>query len=358
MTRNTSPSARVFLVMKRLSPGYEAPADGFSDEKLERLSQHSLSERGLTPWAAWESENSSFGKTFREWAGYPSFLPLCFSSDHGVHWESRCWPNEINSPYKVYLTWNKKKSTAMTMNHGKTSYYVPHPWVFHRKKFWGDPPANRGGTLVYYAHSNGQGTPLYKDLDQYIESLKNLPAQYQPIVLCVSFHDIQKNIHKKLRKYQIPIVTAGSTGARDFVDRFYSLVYQFNYATSPHIGSHTFYVLEAGIPFFIYGDHPEFHMKGSDAVPDGLINLRDYGDEEDIARLQKLRELLSAKVEAVTDEQRAMVSEYLGLDSNVSRSNASLIFWLSLFSNFGKVAGLYIATIVRLGRKLVVKVKG
>ena len=79
--------------------------------------------------------------------------------------------------------------------------------------------------------------------------------------------------------------------------------------------------------------------------------------EEDIARLQKLRELLSTKEEVVTDEQRALVSEYLGLDSNISRSNASLIFWRSLFYNFGKVAGLYVTTIARLGRKLVIKVK-
>jgi hypothetical protein len=342
-------------MMKRFSAGYEAAASGFSDEKLERLSQHSILERGLTPWGTWESENSSFGKTFREWACYPSFLPLCFSSDHGVHWESKCWPNEVNSPYQVYLTWNKKKSIDMRQNHRKLSYYVPHPWVFHRKRIWGDPPSNRIGTLVYYAHSNGTTTPLYKDIDQYIYSLINLPSDYQPVVICVSFHDIQKNTHKKLRKYGIPIVTGGSTGAKDFVDRFYSLAYQFRYATSPNIGSHTFYVLEAGIPFFVFGDHPEYIYKGSDAVPDGLNYITNFCDEEEIARLERLRNLLSVRQKTVSNEQLALVNDYLGLNSNISRSKAILIFWGAFFNNLDKVASLYAKTIYRLVKTLIIK---
>jgi len=341
--------------MRRVSSGFEAATKGFSDEKLEQISQHSLFERGLTPWAAWESESTSFGKTFRKWACYPSILPLCFSSDHGVHWESRCWPNEINSPYKAFFTWNKKKSNAMKLVHGKNSYHVPHPWVFYRKKYWGNPPSARSGTLVFYAHSNGQCNPSYKSLDDYIEALVKLPEKYKPISICMSFHDIQKGTHKKLRKYGIPIVTAGSAGSRDFVDRFYSLIYQFRYATSPNIGSHTFYILDAGIPFFLYGDHPEYHMNGSEAVPDGLINLRNYGDEDDIRRLEHLRMLLSQPLDTVTDEQQSLVSEYLGLDSDMTRSKAAKILWGALASNSVRVLELYLKSILRLAKKMIVK---
>lgn len=341
--------------MKRVSRGFEAAPKGFPDEKLEQLSRHTLSERGLTPWAAWESESTSFGKTFRKWTRYPSILPLCFSSDHGVHWESKCWPNEINSPYKTFFTWNKKKSVAMKLGHGKSSYYVPHPWVFYRKKYWGNPAPTRKGTLVFYAHSNGACNPLYNNLDDYIEALIKLPEKYQPISICMSFHDIEKGTHKKLRKYGIPIVTAGSTSARDFVDRFYSLIYQSRYATSPNIGSHTFYILEAGIPFFIFGDHPEYHMHGSEAVPDGLMNLRNYGDDDDIMRLEHLRVLLSQQVDTVTEEQQLLVSEYLGLDSDMTRSKAAKILWEALASNVLKVLELYIKSFWRLAKKMTVQ---
>lgn len=327
--------------MKRLSPGYEAPADGFSDEKLERLSQNTLSERGLTPWAAWESENSSFGKTFRKWVRYPSFLPLCFSSDHGVHWESRCWPNEVGSPYSTFFTWNKKKAVKMKVEHGKNAVHVPHPWVYYRRKYFSNFPCKPAGTLVFYAHSNATTTPLYKDLDGYMCALAQLPEKYQPITICMSFHDIEKGLHKKIRKYGFPIVTAGSTAAKMFVDRFYSLIHQFRYATSPNIGSHTYYIIEAGIPFFLFGEHPVVNIKGSNAVSDGLMDLRDYGDDDDIERLEYLRYLLSQQHDVVTEDQRRVIGEYLGLDSGISRLTALLIIVLSLIFNLPKVVGLY-----------------
>lgn len=243
----------------------------------------------------------------------------------------------------------------MKLEHGKSSYYVPHPWVFYRKKYWGNPASPRTGTLVFYAHSNGACNPLYNNFDDYIEALTKLPKKYQPISICMSFHDIEKGTHKKLRKYGIPIVTAGSTRARDFVDRFYSLIYQFRYATSPNIGSHTFYVLEAGIPFFIFGDHPEYHINGSKDVPDGFMDLRNYGDEDDIMRLERLRVLLSEQVDAVTMEQQLLVSEYLGLDSDMTRCRAAKILWGSLVSNLLQVPQLYIKSFWHLAKYMIVK---
>ena len=245
----------------------------------------------------------------------------------------------------------------MKLEHGKSSYYVPHPWVFYRKKYWGNPPSERRGTLVYYSHSNSACNPLYKDLDGYIEALKRLPEKYQPISICISFHDITKGTHKKLRKYGISLVTAGSAGARDFVDRFYSLLYQFRYASSPNIGSHSFYILEAGIPFFLFGDLPEYHMNGSGTVPDGPLNLKDYGDDDDIERLEHLRLLLSQRVDTVTEEQRALVSEYLGLDSEMTRSKAAKILWWALASNAVQVIHLYAQSFWRLAKKIMYKSK-
>lgn len=326
---------------------------GYSNEELERLgSVHGRFETGIAPWAAWESENSSFGKTFREWAFYPKIFPLYLSSDHGVHWESRCWPNETDSPFKTFFTWNKKKSNLLQKNFGKVSYHVPHPWIFYRKKHFSRIPSDRQGTLVFYAHSNDTTTPVYKDLDQYIGDLKALPDKYQPIVICLSVHDIKKGLHKDLRKYDVPLVTAGTTNSQNFVDRFYSLLYQFRFATSSNVGSHTFYILEAGIPFFLYGPHPEFQIKGSQFVQDGTQNLHDYGDDEDIAEFAKLKELLSSPVDEVTPQQYSSVSKYLGLDSEATRLRASLIVWAGLFWHLPEL----MATYQLLARKLISKI--
>lgn len=326
---------------------------GYSDEQLEMLClPRSRFECGIAPWAAWESENSSFGKTFREWTNYPKLFPLYISSDHGVHWESRCWPNEINSRYSTFFTWNKKKNDLMRRIHNKKSYHVPHPWVSYRRKHFSTLPINRLGTLVFFPHSNTSTTPVYENLDEYIADLKSLPEKYQPVVMCLSFHDIDKKIHKKLRSYDIPLVTNGTTNSKNFIDRFYSLLYQFKYASSSNVGSHTFYILEAGIPFFLYGPYPKYHIKGSVAVKDGEQDLRDYGDEEDLREFSKFKQLLSSPEDKVTAEQHALMSKYLGLDSEITRLKASLILWRELFLHSSEVVTVYAKLAFRLMKKI------
>jgi hypothetical protein len=325
---------------------------GYSDDELEFLSRrNSPIDAGKAPWAAWESENSSFGKTFRTWAMYPSFLPLFFSSDHGVHWGARCWPNEIKSPYRTFFTWNRKKSVQMG-TYGKKSYHVPHPWVYYRNKYYPSLPVERLGTLVFFAHSNKKTTPIYRDLDGYVNELKSLPEKYQPVVFCLSFHDISKGIHKTLRKYGIPLVTGGTTGSQAFVDRFYSLSRQFRYASSPNVGSHAFYLIEAGVPFFLYGVHPEYHIQGSQAVKDGKQDIRDYGDEEDLANLAVLKQVLTERSDEVTDEQKALVAQYLGLDSEMTRMQACGIFWRELVLHLHHLPLMYLRKIYRLIEKI------
>jgi len=327
---------------------------GYSDGELEKLSRlQSKFESGFSPWLTWESENSSFGKIFREWGFYPRFLPLFFSSDHGVHWESKCWPNEVSSPYSTYFTWNAKKNKLMRNNHNKKSYHVPHPWIFYRKKHFPTLPNHRSGTLVFYAHSNTTTTPRYENLDKYINDLKSLPDKYQPISICLSFHDINKGLHKKLRKYNLPLVTAGITNSRNFVDRFYSMIYKFKYCTSSHIGSHTFYIVESGIPFFIYGPYPEFNLKGSKYVKDGPQDLYEYGDENDVCYYHKLIEVLSVQTDQVTPEQYNLISIYLGLKSNISRLNLCWIMWREFFRHIDEVIIIYLKISKRLAIKFI-----
>ena len=309
-------------------------------------------ESGRSPWAAWESENSSFGKTLREWANYPAVFPLYICSDHGVHWESRCWPNETESKYRTFFTWHKKKNELMRKKYGKDSYHVPHPWIFYRRKHFPNLPMHRSGTLVFFAHSNSTTTPVYEDLDKYINDLKSLPEKYQPVVICLSFHDIQKGFHKELRRYGIPLVTAGTTNSQKFVDRFYSLIYQFRFSSSPNVGSHTFYIIEAGVPFFLYGPYPEYHIKGSKFVKDGKQDLRDYGDEEDLLNFARLKELLFSPQDEVTPEQYALVSKYLGMDSKITRLKASLILWRELFLHANEVITAYAKLLRRAASKI------
>lgn len=326
-------------------------SDGYTDEKLVRLSQlQHRTEAGFAPWATWEAENSSFGKTLRAWTGYPSWLPLCAVSDHGVHWGTRCWPNEIESPYRLFLTWNAKKARLMTERHGKESLHVPHPWVAYRRAFNLEPDTDRQGTVVFFTHSNDKTTPVFESLDAYMQSLLDLPERFRPVVLCLSFHDVLKGAHQLLRRYGLPIITAGTTNAQCFVDRFYGIARRFKFACSPTIGSHSHYLVEAGIPFFLYGPAPTYMIKGSSAVRDGALNLKDYGDDEDIENYMALHRLFSEPIDEVTPSQKEAVGRYLGLDSGLAAEQLRAAFWRALGSNLPRVGRLYGAKAGRLLR--------
>src|SRR5688572_9001346 len=127
------------------APGRTAHA-GFTDEELEDHSRlHGLFDSRVLPWAMWESEHTSYGRAFRTIARYPRYLPLFFGCDHGVMHGARCWSNETDSAYPVFLTWLLKKRDAMVREHGKRSYHVAHPWSYYRQQRFPDLPADRRG---------------------------------------------------------------------------------------------------------------------------------------------------------------------------------------------------------------------
>lgn len=326
--------------------------EGYDDEQLMRLSTlQRRTEAGLAPWASWEVENSSFGKTLREWIAYPSWLPLCASSDHGVHWESRCWPNELESPYRLFLTWNEKKSRLMRERHGREALHVPHPWMAYREKHYPATDPDRVGTLVFFTHSNATGGPVFESLDEYMYSLRDLPARFQPVVICLSFHDVRKGLHLKLKPYGFPIITAGTTNSQNFVDRFYGMISAFRYACSPDIGSHSYYAVEAGLPFFLYGPAPMLVSRGSKALTDGAMDPKEYGDDEDIERYLALHRLFSEPVDEVGPEQRLIVQGYLGKGAATTAEELGRHMRASLRRNLPRVMQIYLQQTKRIAQR-------
>ncbi len=325
------------------------------DDELERLCVPSgRFDSGVAPWVCWESESSSFGIAFRSYSHYPQWLPLYLISDHAVHWESRCWENEVTAAPKLFFSWNKKKAKAMGERYGKNSYHVPHPWIAYQRKLACND-LGKQGTLVFFPHSNDVSKPQISDLDAYMNSLLELPEKYQPVSICLSFHDIKKGLHKDLRRYGIPIVTAGLVNSKKFAERFYGLIKKSKYATSPNIGSHTFYCVQAGVPFFLTGERPVFMLKGSEMVKDGQQDLKDYGDDEDILAYEHMHTLFSQRVDSPTAEQIDLVNRYMGADAQISPATMSLLLWWSLLVNWESLIRLYAKTSIRYCKKFLAR---
>ena len=307
--------------------------------------------RGYVSWIHWESETYSHGRIFREWARYPRIFPLFFSSDHGVSRWSIFWQREQETKYKDYLTWNYKKYLSYRKIVDKKIHYVPHPWTFYYQTQKVCKSSPRKGTLVFFPHSTQDIEVKFHSIERYLNELKNLDPKYHPIVICLSHHDIKKDLHIQLRKYNLPLITLGNATERDFVDNFYNVLSKFKYASSSVIGSQVYFAINAGVPYFILGEVPEYYKVNElgehvpfysrDLIPQNVIL-----DKQEVAEYAHLLDMLREKRDFIDEEVKKIADKYLGLEKQTSRRRVMWIIWASLFKNIHRLPKFYFTEII------------
>jgi len=303
---------------------------GMTDADLELACESQANSRAQ--WVYWTSEMYSFGKAFRTWVGYPKVLPLFVEADHGVGLLSQLFPRDFESTAKIYFTWHPLKEQRYKEYVGKKVVRIAHPWVPYRRMRGIARSKSPRGTIVFYTHSTPTVEWVGHDTEEYFKQLRELPSKYHPIVLCLHMHDIKAGTHKKLRQYGFPIVTEGSIYSADFVDRFYSMVRSYSYATSQGWGSHVAYCIELGIPYFFLGERPKLFNISNPCLPDG--EAPQYWDEFHEVYAKEAEALFRLPVDSVTTEQRSFAESLLGLDSQVTRRRILWLLWREFFRSW------------------------
>ena len=325
----------------------------YSDDQLENLCKNpNLIQKGYSAWINWESESSGFGKTFRCYGFYPSFLPLFINSDHAVHAESKIWPNEIKNKYP-YITWNFRKYKKLIKLKKKT-YYIQHPWIFYKKKI-NYSVKRKVGTICFYPHSGPSSKPIIHNLDKLITEIKNIPKKYHPISICLLFHDVEKKIHLKLRKYKIALVTAGHMNNKNFVDNFYQMISLFKYSAAPKsnfIGSSFFYCLNFGIPYFFIGKKELKYMNLGNFLKEKTIKINSFYDKEDRKIINLFKNKFKNPYEILLKKDQYLITKFLGEDSTINRLQFSLILWKNFFLNIHLFFIIFVKEIIRIFIKI------
>ena len=315
---------------------------GMTNVELEAMSKGRKFENGKSPWAAWESERTSFGKTFRRWAFFPTIFPLFFSSDHYVDLTTAIRTNETNSLYGLYFSWNKAKVQKLQENAGVNAIHVPHPWTHWRNKMRGRN-VDSSGTILFWPHSH-ESLNTHIDSDRIRKEILNLPLKYHPISIMMSSHDISEGKHIDVRKLGFPIVTAGSLNSQKFVDRFYGLVKEFNYAAGVYHGSQVYYCLDFGMPFLILAEESlKLESLGGNDIPAGFFDgvSVDYPDLAEREIYHKWFNSLKLQNDEVTQSQMEFVKEQLGYESETTRLRFTLLVWFQFFRHLHLVPSLW-----------------
>ena len=252
------------------------------------------------------SENYGHDKILKEYTRYPKFLPLNAHIQHG--W----YGGEIPDFQKIdripfMLAWSERIADEWRAKTTKPVYVLGSPFVIYRhlRDIAQRPDAK--GTVVFPDHSTPSTTAVH-DVENYCRELERLPERMKPISICLHFRDVDQ-YGKQFQDHGFSVFTAGDSRqpGNGFAQNFYDILSRHKYSCSNEVGSYTFYSIEMGIPFFIYG--PE------------STSVKNYDSTtvvEKEAFRQRSRDLFRTIREEPTPEQKAFVDYELGLTDQVS----------------------------------------
>ena len=271
----------------------------------------------------WTAEIYGFGKWIRRYGFYPDFLPLCIYTDHGIVFEEQAAKHELESDAPVILFHSHIKVKNFRETNNKPCFILYSAFVFARKALKIEQKKDAKGSIFFWGHST-QVVVDQRDVEDYHQELTKIPEIFKPVTICLHIHDINHGIDKKLKKLGYQVVTAGNSSEENFAERFYRILSEYKYAISNTIGSYTFYAVEMGIPFGIYGTEPEYFNYGDPNIESG-----EYISYKELDGYKKALVLFSGLPDKVTEAQKEFVDEYLGIKYGLSRSKMAVVLYRS-----------------------------
>lgn len=271
----------------------------------------------------WPNANYGFSSVLKEYAGYPAKYPIMAVIPHGVYLnDSRLFAGELEVPLRAVLSFPEYRDSLWESTSDKTVVPSAAPFLYAlalmQASGW-EPPAQREGTIVAPQHSTA-AIDTDTRWGKLAEELAALPERFHPITLSLHWQDLERKRDQEFTRRGIRVVCAGHLGDQEFLFRLIHLMSQHRYAASNNVGSHMFYALAMGLPYFLVGRRPTTH------ITRGYEHLRQHfgvGDGSASERSQELRAAFAVPLADVPDEptpeQCELADYYLGASRFKSR---------------------------------------
>ncbi len=320
------------------------------------------------PFTNLGAEMYGAGEVLRRYARYPRWLPVWVEATHSTSQNYVPSVRDLGTFYSQSLVYVKRYKSIFDQYSKTKCHFIPCPFVLYRLLTGVTLAPDQQGTLAFYSHSM-----VIKDVDvdfeAYIENLKSLPEERQPVTVCLHYIDVQKGVHKKILARGIDCVTFGHATSRDFVARFYETARNFKYAMCNDWTSALLYCADFGLPVSVYGPTAyytmrtinysttasasiEWYTKLYDKYWPLLISQLGAEDREfataaerqqwqikEHARVTDLQAgntvrrcaaIFSGLNDEITPEQQAFVHQELGREATISRAKLGWILYSAL----------------------------
>ncbi len=277
------------------------------------------------------SGNYGHDVILREYVGLPRWFPINACIQHGGYLGEN---PDLKKKTPLYLVWNKRIANQSGNQINARVEILGSPFVIYRRKKGIEISPAAKGTVVFPAHSSHSVIQQF-DVLKYCEELSRLPNLFKPLTICLHYIDVD-TLGPLFEKYGYSVVTAGKSrqGGTGFVDSFYKILSQHRYSTSNDIGSYTFYSVEMGVPFFVYG-------------PESVAVLRHNNNQYNQSDLlEKVREMFREFKTEISDEQYKFVLDEVGINDAVTpKELRSILVKRALLMELPKYPGRFVKAI-------------
>lgn len=318
--RTRTPNRAAGSAVRGATRHLEREASGWLDQALhfDQLKLAELCEDRPLRTSEIHASNDYYGQAsvLKRYAGLPDWYPLKVVLEHAPMHHELMWEADGRALLGTHLCCNGEREPVLERLTGKTVIPIGFGYLYAMKlvdEAFGPPrpPQQRRGTLVFPYKS----TPRIKtefDHADYAARLAALPAEMQPVTVCMFWRGYQAGTHLPYQEQGLPVVTAGHAYDKDFFLRLHDICRCFKYAASNGFGSQLFFSVASGCGFFYLSSSPiNWQIEKSDR------------ERRDHPRYLEIKErswrLFEEPRAAITDEQRAFVDLTLGTEFARSR---------------------------------------
>lgn len=248
----------------------------------------------------------------REYASCSATLPLFCRYQHGWDPIPKADPYDAQTDKPLMLVWNKRRLKIWNEESSIPAAIVGAPFIHYRKLRKIEKDIDAKGTIAFPAHSTSTIDAVF-DIDGYCKQLQSLPGEFQPITICLHLHDVERKKEEIYKKYGFEVVNAGPIWVLgfEFVQKFYEILRSHKYATSNQVGSYSFYAVEMGIPFFIFGESANLENSGEPLMPSNF-SYSDYPLGVFATTM------FQGPTQVISEEQKKFVEDELGVHDCLS----------------------------------------
>jgi hypothetical protein len=264
------------------------------------------------------------GRIMRLYCGYPQFLPLPVSIQHG--WAMTTSPVHAvkRAPENWYwsLAAEQRYATAYPDIATRTSG-APFLYLLQGLGYVPLAKAEQKGSIVFPSHST-YAIDMVCDFDQYAAALAALPRHYHPITVCLYYTDHDRGLAEPFSRHGMSVVTNGQSHLdADFLWNFVRNVHGKRYIFSNQMSSSLLFGVAMDLTAHFWG--PEFQVFN----PNKFWERRDFNQYHRAWEAQ-YREAFRFPDPDLT-QQKQVVDEELGRAQMLSPGQMRSLLWRLTF---------------------------